>query len=203
MKKLSFRDEIRSIAEDRGVSVLLHFTQAINLKGIVKHGLLPRRDLEGADHCAYASAQYRLDENRDAVSVSISRTNKLMFASKRHVSGHSDWVILVLPSHILWTHKCQFCWRNAAKREIRDHFGFRGGPWAFARMFDGSEADRLGLEPCEPTDPAAEVQVLEQIASEHIMGAVVASSELVGPVQQQLSNLPAPARPVLVDADVF
>ena len=105
----------RMIALDRDVRFLLHFTQAANLTGVVKHGLWPRRDLAAADHLAYASDYGRLDGNEDAVSVSISRVNGPMFAAKRRKSGHVDWIVLVLSATILWTHDCRFCWRNAAR----------------------------------------------------------------------------------------
>lgn len=133
------RTPIRSIAVDRDVRFLLHFTQAANLTGIVKHGLWPRRDLAAADHLAYASDYGRLDGNEDAVSVSISRVNGPMFAAKRRKSGHVDWIVLVLSATILWTHDCQFCWRNAARNEVKNHRGYCGGPWAFAQMFAGGE----------------------------------------------------------------
>lgn len=197
----TYRDEIRSIAEEREVRFLLHFTQAINLPGIVTHGLLPRRKLEMLKHPAYYSGHYRLDENPDAVSVSISRVNEGMFAEKRRKSGHADWVVLVLPSDMLWTHNCRFCWRNAAKKKIKDHPGWRGGPWAFAKMFEGSDEARNGRAPCDPTDLQAEVQVLEPIASEFILGAVVDRPRMVEPVQSLLNGLRGGPRPVV--ADVF
>jgi hypothetical protein len=110
-----------------------------------KHGLLSRDKLAGPEYMARASDYYRLDGRGDAISVSISRVNSLMFEAKRYKSGPTDWVILVLPSHILWTHDCLFSWRNAAKKEIRDHRGWRGGPWAFSKMFDGSKEERNGF----------------------------------------------------------
>src|SRR3546814_15154755 len=74
------RTHIRSIALDRDVRFLLHFTQAANLTGVVKHGLWPRRDLAAADHLAYASDYGRLDGNKDAVSVSILCVSEPRFA---------------------------------------------------------------------------------------------------------------------------
>lgn len=197
--KMTYREKIKSIADDRDVRLLLHFTQAANLLGIVKHGLLSRRklaELESLDY--YVSDQYRLDESEDAVSISISRFNEDMFASKRYKSGHSDWIVLALSPDILWTHNCRFCWRNAAKKEIKDHRGWRCGPWAFAEMFAGSNEVRSGLARCYPSDPEAEVQVLEPIASEYILGAIVDRPEMVEPVQKILNGLLDYQRQVLV-----
>ena len=194
-----YQEEIRAIAEHREVRYLLHFTQSANLPGIVNHGILPRHRLAGPEYLAYASDHSRLDENDAAVSVSVSRVNEVMFASKRNKSGHPDWVVLVLSADILWTHDCLFCWRNAAKKEIKSHRGWRGGPWAFAEMFTGSDEERRGLGWCCPTDPEAEVQVLGSIASKYIRGAVVDRPGLVGPVQTILDVLLEGPRPVVVD----
>ena len=72
----NYRDGIRSIVEDREVCYLFHFTQIVNLPEIMKHGLLSRRKLAEAECLAYASGEYRLDENEDAISVSVSRVIK-------------------------------------------------------------------------------------------------------------------------------
>jgi hypothetical protein len=194
----AYRDEIRAIAIDRQVQFLFHFTQTANLTGIIAHGLLPRRELQGAGYSAFASDVRRLDENDEAVSVSVSRINQAMFAAKRALSGHGDWVVLVLSSHILWTHDCVFCWANAATSEIKKHRGWRGGPWAFDKMFDGSPEDRQSLPSSFPTDPAAEVQVLDRIAPQCIAGAIVDHPQLVEPVQALLAELGG-NRPVVIE----
>lgn len=187
--KNDYRNQIQTIANNRGVEFLLHFTQIANLPGIVKHGILPRRELHKSEHLAYASDQYRLDENLDAVSVSISRINEEMFRSKRRKSGHDDWLILVISAEILWSHRCIFCWRNAARNEIRNHRGWRGGPWAFSKMFDGRDGAANSLPMNYPADPEAEVQVLDPIAPNHILGAVVNKSRMVEPVREMLRDL--------------
>jgi hypothetical protein len=194
-----YRENIRLIAEQREVHHLVHFTKISNLRQIVKHGLLSRDKLAGPEYLAEASDYYRLDGRADAISVSITRVSGL-FEAKRRKNGHTDWVILGLPSQILWTHDCLFSWRNPAKKEIRDHRGWRGGAWAFSKMFDGSKEEREGLELCWPTDPEAEVQVLEPIAPSCILGVIVDRSELVGPVQLVLEHLPGEQRPVFVEA---
>lgn len=193
------QEKIRQFAEEREVCVLLHFTQLRNLGGIVKHGLLSRDKLAGPEYMAHAIDYHRLDERGDAISTSISQVNSPVFAKKRHKSGHTDWVTLVLPSHILWTHRCLFSWRNAATNEIKYHWRVRDRPWAFFKMFDGSEEERKNLERCMPTDIEAEVQVLEPIERDCILGVVVYRPELVEPVQRLLENLPGKQKFVVVD----
>jgi hypothetical protein len=198
-KKPTYRDEIQSIAMQRNVRYLLHFTRFANLAGIVKHGLLPWNEAEKIEDIAYASDVSRLDGNYDVVSVSISRWNKTMFGTKRAKSGHSEWVVLALCASILWTKNCQFCWRNAAMNEITRHRGRRDGPWAFNKMFEGSEEERSGLDPCKPTDPQAEVQVLGRIEADFIVGAIVDRPAMVRPVSDILSGLPGDPREVVVE----
>lgn len=195
----SNQDKIRRLVEDRDIPSLLHFTQAVNLEGILRHGLLPRTKLSSLGYTAYASAEDRLDDTPEAISISISDFNRALFASKRAKSRHDDWLVLGLSPEVLWTHSCRFCWRSAATKEIKNHRGWRGGPWAFEEMFAGSDEERGGLARCYPTDPEAEVQVMEPIAADYILGAVVGRSGMVEPVQELLDCLPGSSRPVLVD----
>jgi hypothetical protein len=67
-------------------------------------------------------------------------------------------------------------------------------------MFEGSNEDRNGLPPYYPTDIQAEVQVLEPIAPDCILGAVVYRPELVEPVSTILALLPGEKRRVVVDS---
>lgn len=194
--KDDYRKKIRSIAEEREIGYLLHFTQTENLAGIVKNGLLPRRALE--EHMYLASDRYRLDDNLDAVSVSISQYNKVMFETKRKKSGHDNWLILGLSRDILWTHNCRFCWRNAARKEIKSR-RWLGGPWAFAKMFARGEGEESNLPVNYPTDPEAEVQVLEPIAPKHILGAIVNHPRMVEPVQGVLRELLGDSPIVMVE----
>jgi hypothetical protein len=202
------QDKIRSIVEARGVRALVHFTQVGNLRGIVEHGLLSRKTLVEWGCMFYPSDPYRLDGCEEAVSVSISRVNEPVFAAKRNNTGHPHWVVLVLPSSILSTHCCRFSWRNPAKREIRDRRGYRSGSWAFEEMFAGSDKDRSGLPLCRPTDIQAEVQVLQPIDPDCILGAIVERPELVEPVRTILALLPGEKRQVLkvdslLEVDLF
>lgn len=195
----TYRSQIQSIADDRQIRNLLHFTQIANINKIVKHGLVSRRVLMGSDYYAYASDCHRLDENEDAVSISVSQLNEVMFASKQRKSGHKDWVVLVLSADVLWTHHCLFSWRNAATKEIKNHRGWRGGPWAFQKMFEGNNDARTGLADCYPTYSDAEVQVMQSIAPTYIVGAVVNRSEMADIVDEMLNGTLGGHRPVVVE----
>lgn len=102
---LSYQAEIRRIVEGRNIPSLFHFTQRANLKGIFLHGLLNRTILAAPEYAAYASAEHRLDDTNEAISVSISDFNSVLFASSagivRSVStcshGHSPWGVVDQP----------------------------------------------------------------------------------------------------------
>lgn len=193
-----YRKEIRQIAVERKIEGLLHFTQRKNIPGIVEYGLMSRQLQIELQHFGTPSAPDLLSNAPDAISLSISRTNEGMFASKRDDSGHQDWVILALKPEILWTHNCVFCWTNAGKNAIREHRGFRGGPWAFKLMFSDSDGARGDLADCFPTSSAAEVQVARHIAPKYIFGALVERPEAAEFVQKALDTLPGAQRRVVV-----
>lgn len=190
---------IKWIAEQRGIPWLVHFTLIDNLPGIVEHGLLSRETLEKRGYMFCRSDPWRLDECEAAVSVSIYSVNAV-FETKRNNNGRADWVVLYLRRDILWTHKCLFAWRNAARNEIKYPRFERDGPWAFSKMFEGSDEERNGRPPWCPTDAEAEVQVLEPIARDCILGAGVERREVGEWVSTILKRLPGEKRLVEVVA---
>lgn len=195
---MSYQEKIKAIAEEREIKHLFHFTQLKNLSGILNFGLLPRQELIKSNHLAYSSSQFRLDDNERAISVSITRINLDMFATKRHKVGDQDWIVLCLSPEILWTLNCHFCWDSAAKNLIKYHKGWRGGSWAFSKMFEGSRDIRKGLMSNCPTTPEAEVQVLERIDSKYIVGAIVERTEMVESVQSLVNKSYDNSFPVIV-----
>lgn len=180
---------IEWIAKERHIPWLVHFTLIDNLEGIVEHGLLPRETLKKRGYTFRPSGPCLSDECEVAVSVSISTVNAV-FETKRNNNGRADWVVLYLQRDILWTHKCLFTWRNAARNEIKYPIFERDGRWAFSKMFEGSDEKRNGRPLWCPTDPEAEVQVLEPIERDCILGVVVYRPELVEPVQRLFEDLP-------------
>lgn len=173
---------------------LLHFTPLPNLASIVEYGLLSREAQFAKEAFGYTSSAQRLDENHSATSISVSAINHDMFAAKRNASRRSDWIVLFLKSEILWTHPCRFYARNAARREMRDHRGFLGGPWAFEEMFSESSTlagsrEEHGLPAALTTHPDAEVQVLSPISPSLILGAWVSQPSHQKIAEFQLAGL--------------
>jgi hypothetical protein len=197
--KMNYRSEIRFIAKELKIGSLLHFTQAKNLPSIVKYGLLSRHELIKSMHMAFTSDKYRLDENSDAISVSISRVNGVMFQSKRRKSMHKDWLILIISPEILWTLNCKFCWCNAARNEIKKSRMFRGGPWAFRKMFARNGGTSTDLPVNCPTDPEAEIQVMEPIVPSYILGVIVNTPRMAAYAQGVLKDLRGDCPLVLVE----
>ena len=200
---------ISDAARHRDIRFLLHFTLTRNLSSIVQHGILPREVLYPADFTAYAGAQHRLDANDQAVSFSISSASQNIFSAKSRDSRQAEWVMLFIDPSILWTHNCRFCCRNAATREMRDHRGFLGGPWAFEQMFSDEMAPtrfkgqsyraETGIPSFLPTDPDAEVQIIGSVSADQIIGAWTCRNDDAAAIQDELNRLPGPERDILVE----
>lgn len=181
MAKSSYRDKIREIVVHRGIDRLCHFTPAPNLKSIIENGLLCRDHLLASELSAFTSIEHRPDGENRAISVSISAINHEMFKSKRAKSCRADWIVLMLCPSILWTHECRFYSRNAARRDMLDHRGFLGGPRALNEMFSQRYSppgftgecyrSETGVPDCLTTYSDAEIQVLQPISSNCIIGA--------------------------------
>lgn len=207
---MNYRDEVQREVTSRGISQLFHFTPSRNASSILKDGLLSRRILEARGIQYLATDSMRLDDHLDAVSVSVHSINERMFAAKRREHA-IEWLIFVFEASILWTHACRFCWVNAARNEIRNHRGFIGGPWAFQKMFEDqpgaaadskSERETRGRSESEPTDNAAEVQILEPVDPDLIVGVLAPTIDL----KRQLENFMPTinrVRPVKVREELF
>lgn len=181
--------QIRTEAEARGIKSLVHFTPFANLRSIVEQGLRPRADLEASKIPFFATDGMRLDDRLGATSLSISNMNHSMFMNKQK-RFYTPWAILHLDPSILWTFKCEFCFRNAASREMRWR-QYRSSPNNFSQMFEEPSPgyrDGKGLAPCQPTYPDAEVQVFGAISADLIIGVVVVGGASPEREAQDLMN---------------
>lgn len=196
---MGFRDQIRQEAISRRIPYLAHFTQMSNVPSIIENGLLSRADLLAGGVDSMASAQYRLDDEDGALSVSVTAMNYEMFKAKQKAAGRAAWVVLLLDRSILWTHACKFLFANAARNEMKRHRGRLDGPWAFSRMFSDELRPRrfsgtsYRAETCIPecltTRPEAEVQVFGAVPATAILHAWIDRHDHAGLVQEQLSRI--------------
>ena len=170
--------DIKWIVRDRRIDVLCHFTRLENLTGILRHGLLSRRTLSERHMQFYAVDHERLDGCQDAVCLSVSFPNYMLFYSKRmnyfkeQKVSDSQWVVLLLDVRVLWERECEFCQQNAAsnvEREIPRRE--RRKPEALEKMFsDFEDITRydLNLNRGFPTNPQAEVLVFGHIPAVYV-----------------------------------
>ena len=205
-----YQQEIKQEAQGRSIAELFHFTPIGNLRSILFNGLASRNVLHENGIAFLSTDRLRLDGHLDGISVSIHSINESMFAAMRREYRY-EWVIFGLRASILWTHPCRFCWSNAATKEIRNHSGSIGGPWAFRKMFDDrpvSLTDERSLRSVclrgdfEPTDNAAEVQVLNSIHPDLILGVIVRNQEVKAELEDLIREIDR-FRPVFVNEEAF
>lgn len=172
-------ETIEEIARQHGINLLLHFTRLGNLASILERGLLQR----GAAHAyrAICNDEYRLD-GTDAVCASIGFPNYKMFWSARQNNPDAEWVIVAIQPAALWRLPCAFCQTNAAAATVTAiPLHARTTVQAFQRMFgdfgDVSRA-KLNLPDCYPTNPQAEVLLLNGAPREYIMGVIVQAADM-------------------------
>lgn len=172
---------IKSIAKERQIDVLCHFTRVDNLTGILRDGLLSRASLEKSGTRFTPTDMSRQDGYRAAVCLSVSFPNYKMFTYKRELFlncsqvSHSQWVVLLFGAELLWELECGFCLQNAAtyseRRVSREEMR---AALTFGRMFSSfGSVSRLELLDLNvprnyPTNPQAEVLVFETVPTTYL-----------------------------------
>lgn len=180
-------DHIATVVETRRIEEVLHFTRLDNLHSILEHGILTRSEIFTGNFNTYASDTNRLDQDDDAVSVSITCFYPRMFGGKMSRTAGEAWVIVVLKPNVLWEHICLFYTRGAASNETKHANHKRYGGYALQKLFDdyspqmnsngtGFRAEH-GLPDNWPTFPDSEVQVKSSIHPRYIKGVVVQTPE--------------------------
>lgn len=175
--------EIQQICEERDIHFLCHFTRAENLDSILQQGLLGRSALEKSGQYFLFNDPDRVDGQENAVCLSVSFPNYLMFYKIRDQGrdeevSDSQWAVLLLEPSVLWKFECAFCQENAAAGIILNiPLENLKTPEAFENMFIGDYTDNSGrrvlrdsLEIPEnyPTHPQAEVLVFDPIPTQYI-----------------------------------
>jgi hypothetical protein len=185
-----YQSEIRTEAQARGITHLLHFTPLENLASILEIGMVSQKALAEDAADGIITDRQRWDGYPDHICFSVHGINDEMFQLKKR--DHPNWAMIAVDISVIWEQSCRFCWRNAATNEIRHTRGFIGGPWAFLKMFDDepmsvtdprSRRQVLELKECWPTDHQAEVQVKDTVAIEKIVEIGVPSERHKGWVE--------------------
>lgn len=164
---------IEQFVEGRGIKSLFHFTRLVNLHSIVAKGLLPKDACAKAGVAPVVNDQFRFD-GTNAVCASISFPNYKMFYPLRCDNAGTDWVVLKLKRSLLWRTRCAFCVTNAANSAVSSvSLDKRTGLAALQEMFtnyEGKERSTLNIPDHYPTNPQAEVLLLDGTTPADIKG---------------------------------
>lgn len=160
----------------REVPFLVHFTRTKNLRSILKHGIVPREQVDAETVVGTVNDNLRLDGQTSATCLSIGFPNAKMFYKLRQDNPGANWVILVVSRTIAWEMPCAFCPINAASGSITSQpiANFRTSA-AFEAMYAPSVAidrEKEKLKTYDPTDVQAEVLAFGVIEPQDILGAI-------------------------------
>jgi len=169
---------IEDYVKERRIKYLVHFTKEENFSSIFQRGLVARDTLEKEGFVNF-NDRYRYD-GTNAVCLSIGFPNYRMFYRLRQETPDTSWVVIGIRPSVLWERKVVFCSSNAASSRINDtSIESRMGIFAFKKMYDDcGEKTRscLGIQVDYPTNPQAEVLVLNGVPREYIFGIGVPNS---------------------------
>lgn len=194
-------ETIEQFVKDRGIDCLMHFTRASNLPTIIERGLVTRDTLLLEGKQDLCNDKLRID-NTYAVCASIGFPNYKMFWGLRQDNPNVEWVVLALDPKVLWETACAFCVANAASAAVTAiPLEQRMTLQAFKAMFaDFGEKQRgsLALPDGCPTNPQAEVLLLEGAPRKYIGGAWVLNTAQKAKLEAQ-----HPGFPLVANASVF
>lgn len=159
---LSIVEEIRR----RNLFYYVHFTNVKNIESILENGLTPVAKLKQNHATYYFNDKDRLDNRTDANSLSITFPNYQMFFRYRTLFPDEKWAVIFFDAKKVAGMNCGYFVHNAASYENRNESWERfTGLSSFISLFEG---EREGLYPYEPTDPQAEVMVMDTIPVKYI-----------------------------------
>lgn len=166
-------EEIRKQIELRNIEHLIHFTNAKNIKSIIKNGIIPVKYHLSYGIESFINDKVRSDDLTETTSFSIEFPNYSMFYKLRAENPNEDWAILFVNSTVLLKKECVFCYDNASNPEIKEiPLKERMSENMFKRMFEDivgkSTRSERKLKRYFTTLPQAEVLMYGVIDSNYI-----------------------------------
>lgn len=192
---------IQEFVAEREIKVLTHFTRESNLASILQRGLICRDKLVSEGKANLCNDQLRLD-GTNAVCASITFPNYKMFWGLRKDNPGVEWVVLGIRPSVMWETRAAFCSANAASTGVTViPVQQRMGVPAFQAMFDdfGTKVRAsMGLKNAHPTNPQAEVLLLDGVALKYVIGAYALNQNQKTRIEQQ-----HPGFQVVVNAGIY
>jgi len=162
------RADIPRFLAARNITSLFHFTSIKNLESIASNGFLGRETLKNRDLSFTPSDQIRYEPILDGVCFSLSRPNYYM-AARKIISGH-EMILLELQGldELLTSFNFVASPGNFGspilKRKIESWpEEFIGGQGLMNLFKNPSIREKYAIPDFEPTDPQAEIILLEVI----------------------------------------
>lgn len=193
-------ESIKTIAIEREITRLCHFTPSRNLSHIIagKKGVLATVNLEEAERNLFNPTDLsRLDGHKTHICCTIEYPNPFYFAVARNNEIlFKDWVVLIIEPYFLWTEGTRFCQNNASRKSGTT---IGEGENQFRALYSNQVSASVGkltrqishLPAC-PTDLQAEVLVEDQIPESAIMGIMCVDA---AQVRRQISRLKVASLP--------
>ena len=179
--------------KERDIEVFVHFTNVINLPSILSLGLHSREELDNWYVDYSYNDSIRMDEAKDAVSLSVSSPNYRMFYKLRCINPKTQWCVILLDALEILKLDCAFCYTNAASACITDipienRKSFDAFEQMFANELFGNKREVTKVEEYETTDPQAEVLVFEPIPVSAIKYIVFDSYDIMNQYKPIISE---------------
>ncbi|MGC6175514.1 DarT ssDNA thymidine ADP-ribosyltransferase family protein [Lacrimispora sp. 38-1] len=170
---MSDKEKIINEINLREIEYFVHFTDVNNLPNILKMGLLTRSTLDLSKMKYSYNDEVRADNVTKSISLSISFPNYKMFYPITLKYPNREYCVLLLKALEVIKYDCAFNFTNAASNACRFiPIEERKTYSSFHNMFqlnlNGHIRSELCLFDFEPTDPQAEILVLDNIPAKCI-----------------------------------
>lgn len=209
---LSTCPSVTTVAEQRGISQVVHFTTRSGAVGVLASGFLKSRARvrhdEYLEHVYRPNAKFRKDTAWiDYVNLSIERINDWMYQVSERWHAHEDnpWVVLSFSPIVLSHPGVVFTTTNNIYTSCKREEGLNGFNRMFAdtyRHYDGSWHDRTDKLPSWPTHRQAEVLYPGQVSCDHLQRIYVQQEQSQEDIEGAVGGLQM-SIPVRLAPEVF